>query len=196
MKSMKRGLAVLLAVLLIMPTLPVKADAAKTQPADGPGYEESLTGADAGGEASGGTGGAVHVPETGADSGGLPGTDAFESGEGFDVSGNDALGSGEGEGAVDGTPKEGLDVSGNDASDPGPLPEYGNAGVVYSTGGEYRLIINPSVSENEEYEGGSGVFEADGSYTIQIPEEDPFFPYEVQFVDPESGEAQNQWFMT
>ena len=193
MKSMKRGLAVLLAVLLIMPTLPVKADAAKTQPADGPGYEESLTGADAGGEASGGTGGAVHVPETGADSGGLPGTDAFESGEGFDVSGNDALGSGEGEGAVDGTPKEGLDVSGNDASDPGPLPEYGNAGVVYSTGGEYRLIINPSVSENE---GGSGVFEADGSYTIQIPEEDPFFPYEVQFVDPESGEAQNQWFMT
>lgn len=155
MKSMKRGLAVLLAVLLTWPTLPARADTAEEQTADS----------------------SVNVP-----------------GEGPDVSSSDAS-AGE-EVLPSGVAGEETDVSGNDAPDTEPVPEYGNGEVVYSTGGEYQLIVNPSVSENEAYEGFSGVFEADGSYTIQIPEEDPFFPYEVQFVDPESGEAQNQWFMT
>ena len=41
---------------------------------------------------------------------------------------------------------------------------------------------------------GDDCFAADGSYTIQIPETDPFFPYEVQFTC--DGEVTNQWFMT
>lgn len=41
---------------------------------------------------------------------------------------------------------------------------------------------------------GDDCFAADGSYTIRIPETDPFFPYEVQFTC--DGEVTNQWFMT
>ena len=48
------------------------------------------------------------------------------------------------------------------------------------------------VCENPE-EGGAG-FEADGSYTIQIPEKNPFFPYEVQFTH--NGTVTTEWFMT
>ena len=92
------------------------------------------------------------------------------------------------------------DVSDSDAvsgSEKGELaPEFGDAGVVFSTGSGYQLVVNPSVSKEEAYEGFAGIFEADGSYTIQIPEVDPFFPYEVQFVDLETSEPQNVWFMT
>jgi len=37
-------------------------------------------------------------------------------------------------------------------------------------------------------------FAEDGSYTIDIPEENPFFPYEVQFTY--HGEVTTEWFMT
>lgn len=37
-------------------------------------------------------------------------------------------------------------------------------------------------------------FAEDGSYTINIPEENPFFPYEVQFTC--DGEVTDEWFMT
>lgn len=45
-----------------------------------------------------------------------------------------------------------------------------------------------------DYELGDACFEEDGSYTINIPEENPFFPYEVQFTY--DGSTTNQWFMT
>lgn len=48
---------------------------------------------------------------------------------------------------------------------------------------------NYDVCENPE-EG----FETDGSYTIQIPEKNPFFPYEVQFTY--NGAVTTEWFMT
>lgn len=51
---------------------------------------------------------------------------------------------------------------------------------------------NYDVCENPE-EGGAG-FETDGSYTIQIPEKNPFFPYEVQFTH--NGAVTTEWFMT
>ena len=41
---------------------------------------------------------------------------------------------------------------------------------------------------------GDACFEEDGSYTINIPEDNPFFPYEVQFTY--NGETTNQWFMS
>ncbi len=37
-------------------------------------------------------------------------------------------------------------------------------------------------------------FKEDGSYTIAIPEKNPFFPYEVQFTY--DGKTKNEWFMT
>lgn len=172
MKSMKRGLAVLLAVLLVRPTLPVSAEAVETQPVDTEVMEtqqDVLSG--------------YEVP--------LTDTDA-------DVSGNEVTGSAEGNDSTPGTEEDG-DVSGNEAAGVipgGEVPEFGTPAVVFSTGGEYQLVVNPSVSEEEGYEGYAGIFGEDGSYTIQIPEEDPFFPYEVQFVDPETSEPQNVWFMT
>lgn len=41
---------------------------------------------------------------------------------------------------------------------------------------------------------GDACFEEDGSYTINIPEENPFFPYEVQFTY--DGGVTEEWFMT
>lgn len=103
----------------------------------------------------------------------------------------DASGSGaDGEGVLD--PAEGTDAE----VTPEMAPEFGIGGVIFSTGGEYQLVINPSLSEDEAYAGFTGVFGEDGSYTIQIPEEDPFFPYEVQFAGFEDSEPQNVWFMT
>ncbi len=53
-----------------------------------------------------------------------------------------------------------------------------------------------SVVDRETFDQGEGdaFFEEDGSYTINIPESNPFFPYEVQFTGSE-GTA-SKWFMT
>lgn len=53
-----------------------------------------------------------------------------------------------------------------------------------------------SVVTAEAFEAGKGdaPFEGDGSYTINIPEENPFFPYEVQFTY--AGKTWEEWFMT
>ena len=45
-----------------------------------------------------------------------------------------------------------------------------------------------------EHDLGDVYFEKDGSYTIQIPEDNPFFPYEVQFTY--DGTVTEEWFMT
>ena len=53
-----------------------------------------------------------------------------------------------------------------------------------------------SVVDQETFDGGEGdaFFEEDGSYTINIPEINPYFPYEVQFTGSE-GTA-SRWFET
>lgn len=84
--------------------------------------------------------------------------------------------------------------------------------VQFNTGSGIYTIVNPverveetepeSVSDNNVSDSdaempalyGDDCFAADGSYTIQIPEPDPFFPYEVQFTC--GGDVTNQWFMT
>lgn len=81
--------------------------------------------------------------------------------------------------------------------------------VSFNTGSGVYTIVNPVKETEEESVSGNGVsasdgaepvysgdgcFEADGSYTIQIPEPDPFFPYEVRFIC--DGEVTDQWFMT
>lgn len=59
--------------------------------------------------------------------------------------------------------------------------------VSVNTGmGNYDVCENP--------EDGGERFEVDGSYTIQIPEKNPFFPYEVQFTH--NGVVTTEWFMT
>lgn len=66
--------------------------------------------------------------------------------------------------------------------------------VWFNTGKMAVSVIDPSVSENEAYQSQwMDMFAEDGSYTINIPEENPFFPYEVQFTC--NGETTNEWFM-
>ena len=62
--------------------------------------------------------------------------------------------------------------------------------IIYNTGS-----FNVHVVSEEDYENdlGDACFEEDGSYTINIPEENPFFPYEVQFTY--DGKTENEWFM-
>ena len=64
--------------------------------------------------------------------------------------------------------------------------------VKFNTGNHVWSVV--SYEDFWENEIGDGCFEEDGSYTINIPEENPFFPYEVQFTY--RGKTINEWFMT
>ena len=63
--------------------------------------------------------------------------------------------------------------------------------VKFNTGNHTYCVVSA-----EDFENGFGdvQFDEEGNYTIQIPEENPFFPYEVQFTY--KGKTINQWFMT
>ncbi len=63
--------------------------------------------------------------------------------------------------------------------------------IAYNTGNQEIVVAS---QEDYETDGiGDVCFEEDGSYTIEIPEENPFFPYEVQFTWED--EVENRWFM-
>lgn len=63
--------------------------------------------------------------------------------------------------------------------------------IKFNTGNHEWSVVDASVSSNVVSE---VYFDEDGSYTIDIPEINPFFPYEVQFTY--KGEVTNKWFMT
>lgn len=62
--------------------------------------------------------------------------------------------------------------------------------IIYNTGSFNVHVVSAEDFENDL---GDACFEEDGSYTINIPEENPFFPYEVQFTY--DGKTENEWFM-
>lgn len=62
--------------------------------------------------------------------------------------------------------------------------------VIYNTGDYEVHVVDQDVFEESI---GDAYFEMDGSYTIEIPEANPFFPYEVQFTH--DGEKEEAWFM-
>ncbi len=64
--------------------------------------------------------------------------------------------------------------------------------IRFNTGNQEVSVV--SCEDFWENEVGDAFFEEDGSYTIQIPEENPFFPYEVQFAYEDH--VTRQWFMT
>lgn len=70
----------------------------------------------------------------------------------------------------------------------------GSDSVVYNTGNFDVCVVNEDEAENTVGEFLVDVFQADGNYTIQIPELNPFFPYEVQFTY--QGKTESRWFMT
>ncbi len=63
--------------------------------------------------------------------------------------------------------------------------------VGVNTGSHVYYVVS-----REDFDQGLGdaCFEEDGSYKINIPEENPYFPYEVQFTY--DGKTWNEWFMT
>lgn len=63
--------------------------------------------------------------------------------------------------------------------------------VQFNTGNYVVTVVSQEDWENEL---GDAWFEEDGSYTIEIPEANPFFPYEVQFTYKDK--TASQWFMT
>lgn len=69
---------------------------------------------------------------------------------------------------------------------------YDGGGVWFNTGNKEYQVVEPEDYFDREL--GDAYFEEDGSYTIQIPEENPFFPYEVQFTW--NGRVTREWFMT
>lgn len=62
--------------------------------------------------------------------------------------------------------------------------------IIYNIGSFNVHVVSEEDFENDL---GDAYFEEDGSYTINIPEENPFFPYEVQFTY--DGKTENEWFM-
>lgn len=64
--------------------------------------------------------------------------------------------------------------------------------ILVNTGKHTYSIVGRE--DFQKYELGDDCFEEDGSYTIKIPEKDPFFPYEVQFSYED--EVTQEWFMT
>lgn len=64
--------------------------------------------------------------------------------------------------------------------------------VIFNTGNcAYSVVSFEDFRDNEI---GDAYFDSNGEYTINIPEENPFFPYEVQFTY--EGETTEEWFMT
>lgn len=64
--------------------------------------------------------------------------------------------------------------------------------VIFNTGSYAFHVVDREDFFDREL--GDGCFEDDGSYVIEIPEENPFFPYEVQFTY--DGETTSEWFMS
>ncbi len=63
--------------------------------------------------------------------------------------------------------------------------------VRFNTGNYEVCVVDRETFEEGE---GDAFFAEDGSYTINIPENNPFFPYEVQFTGEEG--TGSRWFMT
>ena len=66
-----------------------------------------------------------------------------------------------------------------------------NEGITFNTGDQEFTVVDEESFWNEGM--GDACFESDGSYTINIPEENPFFPYEIQFKY--GGKTVEKWFM-
>ena len=64
--------------------------------------------------------------------------------------------------------------------------------VKFNTGNHVFSVV--SREDFFDWELGDAFFDEDGSYTINIPEPNPFFPYEVQFTY--DGKKSREWFMT
>lgn len=66
--------------------------------------------------------------------------------------------------------------------------------VFFNTGNKVMRVSNEPLKGDIELSWDEFRFDENGAFTIQIPEQNPFFPYEVQFTY--KGETSSKWFMT
>lgn len=66
--------------------------------------------------------------------------------------------------------------------------------VFFNTGNKVIRVSNEPVTEDMMLRGDGFRFDENDAFTIQIPEQNPFFPYEIQFTY--KGETGSRWFMT
>lgn len=168
-KFMRRGLAFMLAALLILPTLPASAEEpASSKP-----------------EVTQGT-------QTDTDEKPAPlntdnsGTESQPAEEGKEVPADAEK---KDENKQEELPK----ATPSNVSPAGEEPDKTDleGEVRFNTGNHEWSIVDKEAFDKGT---GDGYFEDDGSYTINIPEENPFFPYEVQFTYHDK--VTNEWFMT
>lgn len=173
MQFFKRRLAVLLTILLIMPTFPARAEETELMTDNSSEMQSE------------------YAVEGIGDMGNTDGLDGAHFGN--SVSGNDAeVNSPLTEPPRDSDPE----IGAGGAAEAGRQPDAGenqnvDDTVFFNTGNHAWKISAAAVSGNDAAD---GYFEEDGSFTINIPEENPFFPYEVQFTY--RGEVTERWFMT
>lgn len=66
--------------------------------------------------------------------------------------------------------------------------------VFFNTGNKVMRVSNEPLKGDIELNWDEFRFDENGAFTIHIPEQNPFFPYEVQFTY--EGETSSKWFMT
>lgn len=168
-KFMRRGLAFMLAALLILPTLPASAEEpASSKPEVTQGTQTNTDEKSA----------PLNTDNSGTEN--KPAEEGKE--EPADAEKKD-------ENKQEELPK----ATPSNASPAGEEPDKtGLEGEVrFNTGNHEWSIVDKEAFDKGT---GDGYFEDDGSYTINIPEENPFFPYEVQFTYQDK--VTNEWFMT
>ena len=82
-------------------------------------------------------------------------------------------------------------VAGSEESEGAATPLAGNE-IAYNTGSMPVVVGDDPVQAEEDF--GYVLFQEDGSYTIELPEVNPLFPYEIQFSY--QGKTESRWFDT
>ena len=191
MKQFRRGLAVLLAVLLMMPTLPAYAEELAGTPgteissAPGTTNESEVTTESSTSDESEATTESSASDESEA-------TTESSAGDESEAT-TESSASDESEATTEsstGDESEATTESSTEESE-SFTETVAREEVLFNTGNCAFHVVDQASFENGI---GDTFFAEDGSYTISIPEVNPFFPYEVQFTY--GGEVTNQWFMT
>ncbi len=206
MRVWKRVLACALAVMLILPS--VSAAAAEpqgnSQEQQEPG--ETPSGETPSGETPGGETPSGETPGDETPSGETPGGET-PSGEtpGGETPGEETQGGETPDGETQGGETPGEETQGGETLG-GETPPANTAldvteeltydVIQFNTGDHVWSVadVDPDIFYSLEEPAGDVCFDEDGSYTINIPEANPFFPYEVQFTY--NGEVTNEWFMS
>ena len=162
MKLVNRGLALLLAAVLAIPTLPARAE--ELPDGGNVSFEQTIEDSEDDDSMEEDIDNLDETDEAGEDTE----TPDEETGEGEDT-----------------------EIPDEETEEEDKIIPDRAAEVRFNTGNCEFSIVDLAVSEEAE---GDGIFEEDGSFTINIPEENPFFPYEVQFIC--DGETTTEWFMT